>query len=119
MLDIKLIRERPDFVKDELEKVGYAREDIDALLELDRQRRTKIHMTETLKAQRSTRSQEIRRMTDGQARETAVREMRELGARIATLEKEAVAAPGPSARRLVVGVAYMCECAHESMLSCR
>lgn len=89
MLDIKLIRERPDFIKDELEKVGYAREDIDALLELDRQRRTKIHMTETLKAQRSTRSQEIRKMTDEQARETAVREMRELGARIATLEKEA------------------------------
>ena len=85
MLDIKLIREQPDFVKNELDKVGYAREDIDALLELDGQRRAKIHMTETLKARRSTRSQEIRKMTNVQAREAAVVEMRELGVRIAEL----------------------------------
>lgn len=88
MLDIKLIREQPDFVKAELEKVGFARGNLDALLELDGRRRAKIHETETLKSQRSTRSQEIRRIVDSEERETAVREMRELGGHIAALEEE-------------------------------
>ncbi|MBI3300554.1 MAG: serine--tRNA ligase, partial [Deltaproteobacteria bacterium] len=68
MLDIKLIRERPEFVKAELEKVGFPAQDLDALLELDRRRRAMIHETETLKARRSARSQEIRKITDPQER---------------------------------------------------
>ena len=88
MLDIKLIREQPEFVKQELEKVGFPGEDIDALLELDRRRRTMIHETESLKANRSVRSQEIRTISDPRQREAAVTEMRELGNRIAELEKE-------------------------------
>ena len=43
MLDIKLIREQPEFVKAELEKVGFPGQDIDALLDLDRRRRAVIH----------------------------------------------------------------------------
>jgi seryl-tRNA synthetase len=89
MLDMKLIREQSDFIKNELEKVGFVREGIDTLLELDSQRRAKIHATESFKAQRSARSQEIRKITDTQERETAVVEMRELGVRISVLEKEA------------------------------
>ena len=88
MLDIKLIREQPDFIKVELEKVGFSQENLDTLLKLDNHRRTKIHATETLKAQRSTRSQEIRKIADLQERENAVQEMRELGRRIAALEEE-------------------------------
>jgi seryl-tRNA synthetase len=88
MLDIKLIREQPDKVKVELEKVGFPAQEVDALLEIDGRRRAKIHETETLKAQRSSRSQEIRKITDPQVRETAVAEMREVGNRIAALEKE-------------------------------
>jgi seryl-tRNA synthetase len=88
MLDIKLIREQPEFVKQELAKVGFASQDVDALLELDYRRRALIHETESLKASRSARSQEIRTITDAQARETAVVEMRVLGGRIAELEKE-------------------------------
>jgi seryl-tRNA synthetase len=88
MLDIKLIREQPDTVKVELEKVGFPAREVDALLELDSRRRAKIHETETLKAQRSARSQEIRKITDPQAREAAVAEMREVGSRISVLEKE-------------------------------
>jgi seryl-tRNA synthetase len=86
MLDIKLIREQPDFVKIELEKVGFARQNIDALLELDSRRRAKIHETETLKAQRSARSQEIRTIADPREREDAVTALRELGGQIAQLE---------------------------------
>lgn len=88
MLDIRLIRERPEFVKKELEKVGFPGEELDALLDLDRRRRSLIHEAESLKAQRSARSQEIRQITNPQEREAAVREMRTLGGHIAALEKE-------------------------------
>ncbi len=88
MLDIKLIREQPDFVKAELEKVGFAGRHIDALLELDSRRRAKIHETESLKAQRSSRSQDLRKIADMPMREAAVAALREVGVRIAVLEKE-------------------------------
>lgn len=88
MLDIKLIREQPAFVKKELAKVGFAEEGIDALLATDQQRRAKIHEMETLKAQRTTRSQEIRTMADAGQRDEAVAAMRELGHVIQELEKE-------------------------------
>jgi len=88
MLDIKLIRDDPEFVKRELGKVGFPESEIDSLLEIDRQRRLFMHETESLKAQRSSRSQEIRKMNDPQEREKAVSEMRALGDRIGQLEKE-------------------------------
>lgn len=88
MLDIKLIREQPEFVKTELAKVGFPAEDLDTLLALDRRRRALIHETESLKARRSARSQEIRKITDAQERESAVAEMRALGTRVGELEKE-------------------------------
>jgi seryl-tRNA synthetase len=88
MLDIKLIREQPEFIKQELAKVSFPGEGIDALLDLDRRRRAMIHETESLKAKRSVRSQEIRTLTAPRQREAAVTEMRELGNRIAELEKE-------------------------------
>ena len=58
MLDIKLIREQPEFVKAELAKVGFPGQELDALLELDRRRRALIHETESLKARRSARSRD-------------------------------------------------------------
>jgi seryl-tRNA synthetase len=88
MLDIKLIREQPDFVKKELEKVGFPPQELDTLLEFDSRRRAKIHETETLKAQRTSRSQAIRTLLDPREREAAVAEMRELGKRISGLEGE-------------------------------
>ncbi|MBI3800903.1 MAG: serine--tRNA ligase [Deltaproteobacteria bacterium] len=101
MLDIKLIREQPEFVKAELEKVGFPGKDIDSLLELDRRRRAVIHETESLKARRSTRSQEIRKITDPQEREVAVAEMRTVGNRIAELEKEVSALEETFQQRLL------------------
>jgi seryl-tRNA synthetase len=101
MLDIKLIREQPDNIKGELEKVGFPAQEIDALLELDGRRRAKIHETETLKAQRSARSQEIRKITDPAQREAAVAEMREVGNRIALLEKDVSALEEQFQQRLL------------------
>ncbi len=101
MLDIKFIREQPEFVKQELEKVGFPAQDLDALLELDRRRRVLIHETESLKASRSSRSQAIRHLTDLQERETAIAEMRQLGDQIARLEKEANAVEEMFQRRML------------------
>jgi seryl-tRNA synthetase len=101
MLDIKLIREQPEFVKQELEKVGFPAQELDALLELDRRRRGLIHETESLKASRASRSQAIRQITDPQEREIAVVEMRQLGERIAGLEKETNAVEELFQRRML------------------
>jgi seryl-tRNA synthetase len=87
MLDIKLIRERPEFIKAELEKVGFPGRDLEVLLELDRRRRAQIHETESLKARRPARSQEIRTIADPQQREAAIAEMRALGDRLVEMEK--------------------------------
>src|SRR5438552_2113903 len=101
MLDIKLIREQPEFVKAELAKVGFPGQELDALLELDRRRRALIHETESLKAHRSARSQEIRRLTDPQERAQAISTMRELGEQVGQLEKEVNALEAAFQRRLL------------------
>ncbi len=88
MLDIKIIRDQPDFVKTQLAKVDFPAADIDALLECDRKRRAAIQETESLRAQRSRRSKEIRKIADPQEREQAISEMRAVGDRVNQLEKD-------------------------------
>jgi seryl-tRNA synthetase len=87
MLDIRLIRERPDFVKAELAKVGFESESVDALLETDKRRRERIQQVESLRAQRSERSREIGKQQPAE-RERLKAEMRAVGERIAVLEQE-------------------------------
>jgi seryl-tRNA synthetase len=88
MLDIKIVRDRPDWVKTELAKVGFPASEIDTLLEADQQRRTLIHEVENLRARRGKASRGIRDIESGSAREKAIVEMRALGDRIAALEAE-------------------------------
>ena len=88
MLDIKIIRDQPDFVKTQLAKVDFPAADIDALLECDSKRRAAIQETESLRAQRSSRSKEIRKIYDPQEREQAISEMRAVGDRVNQLEKD-------------------------------
>ena len=60
MLDIKLIRDQPDFVRQRLATRGAGDEaHIDELLKLDEQRRKLLADVETLKAQRNRASKEI------------------------------------------------------------
>ena len=60
MLDIKLIREKPDFVRQRLATRGAGDEaKIDELLKLDEQRRKILAEVEALKAQRNRVSKEI------------------------------------------------------------
>ena len=94
VLDIKLIREKPDFVRQRLATRGAGDEAcIDELLKLDEQRRKLLAEVETLKAQRNRASKEIGALM-GQKKtaeaEAKKGEMRELGDRIAALDKQAL-----------------------------
>jgi seryl-tRNA synthetase len=94
MLDIKLIRERPDFVRQRLAARGAGDEvHIDELLKLDEARRKLVAEVEALKAQRNRASKEIGALM-GQKKaaeaETKKQETRELGDRIAQLDKQTV-----------------------------
>lgn len=101
MLDIKLVRDRSDEVKARLATVGVPAEDVEGLLEADRARRTGIAELESLRAQRTQRSKEIRKIIDADEREGAVRAMRELGERIGQLEHQVAAQETAFQRRLL------------------
>ena len=101
MLDIKLVRDRPDDVKARLATVGVAAADVDGLLAADRERRAGIGELESLRARRTQRSKEIRKIADTDEREDAVRTMRELGARIGQLEHQVAAQETAFQRRLL------------------
>ncbi len=59
MLDIKLIRERPDFVKAELAKRGVEPAEVDRLLEVDQKRRKLQAEVDQLRADRKRRAREV------------------------------------------------------------
>jgi seryl-tRNA synthetase len=59
MLDIKLIRERPDFVKAELGKRGVEAAEVDRLLEADQKRRKLQAEVDQLRADRKRRAREV------------------------------------------------------------
>ena len=93
VLDIKLIRDQPDFVRQRLATRGAGDElQIAALLKLDEQRRKLLGEVETLKAQRNRASKEIgalmgqKKTAEAEAKKA---ETRELGERIAALDREA------------------------------
>ncbi|HXT41170.1 MAG TPA: serine--tRNA ligase [Candidatus Angelobacter sp.] len=92
MLDIKLIRDRSDHVRERLATRGGGDEiRIDEVLALDEQRRKLLAAAEGLKAQRNRASKEIgalmgqKKTTEAEARKT---EMRAIGDKIAELDKE-------------------------------
>ncbi len=93
MLDIKLIREKPDYVRQRLAARGAGDEaKIDELLKLDDRRRRFLAEVETLKAQRNKASKEIgalmgqKKITEAEAKKA---ETKNLGDQIAALDKQA------------------------------
>src|ERR1035441_818401 len=93
MLDIKLIRERPDFVRQRLATRGAGDEArIDEVLKSDEQRRKLLGEVEALKAQRKRVSKDIGALM-GQKKtaeaEAKKKETGDLGDRIAELDKQA------------------------------
>src|ERR1700685_705722 len=66
MLDIKLIREKPDFIKGELAKRGVAPEEVDRLLEADQKRRKLQSEVDQLRADRKRRAREVGKLSPDQ-----------------------------------------------------
>jgi len=98
MLDIKIVRERADFVKERLATRGGGDERaIDEILALDEVRRARLSEAERLKAQRNAASKEIgvlmaqKKAAEAEARKA---EVRTIGDRIAVLDREAAEVDG-------------------------
>ena len=88
MLDINLIRENPDLVRKALKDRQMDASPVDDILRLDEKRRALLTEVEKLKAERNAVSKEIGRMKDAGEREQKIAAMREVGDKIAALDKE-------------------------------
>lgn len=89
MLDIKLIRRDPQFVKDALGRRGVQPQVIDQILELDIKRRELIIMADELKKERNKVSAELgQRKKAGEDISAESARMREVGAKISALDAE-------------------------------
>lgn len=115
MLDIKLIREKPDLVRARLASRGAGDETaVDRLLQLDEQRRRLLAEVESLKAQRNRGSKEIgalmgqKQIAEAEAKK---QEIRDLGDRVAALDQQ-VAETDAARGRLMLGLPNL---PHESV----
>ncbi|MEN2352971.1 serine--tRNA ligase [Limosilactobacillus fermentum] len=89
MLDIKQIRQQPDWFKEKLATRGVQPEEIDAVLELDAKRRELLQQTETLKAKRNEASKKIGEAKRAkQSADEAIAEMRQVGEDIKALDEQ-------------------------------
>ncbi len=88
MLDLNLIRENPDLVRTALKNRQMESSPVDDILRLDEKRRSLLTQVETLKAERNAVSKEIGKMKDAAEREAKIAAMREVGDKIAALDKE-------------------------------
>src|SRR4051812_30080566 len=93
VLDIKLVREHPETVRQRLASRAAGDEaHLDGLLKLDEQRRKLLSEVESLKAERNRAAKEIGALMAQKKAEEAEnkkREARELGDRITLLDKQA------------------------------
>src|SRR5512137_2973333 len=96
MLDIKLIRERPDFVRERLATRGAGDEaQVQVILDLDERRRKSLAEVEALKAQRNRVAKEIgalmgqKKLEEAEAKKN---ESRSVGDKITELDKQAAEA---------------------------
>ncbi len=87
MLDIALIRNKPDWVKEEIAKL-YTQAPIDQILALDARRRELLQEVEELKHTRNKVSKEIGTMKEAGARQVKITEMREVSDRIQELDQQ-------------------------------
>lgn len=88
MLDIRLIRTEPEFVKDKISKRGDDPVVIDEILELDKKRRSLIAKTEELKSRRNKVSAEIaQKKRNKENADDVILEMRQVGDEIKELDQ--------------------------------
>lgn len=88
MLDIKLVRNEPEKVREGMAKRG-AQVPLDQFINLDQTRRRKLTEVEQLKNKRNTVSKEVGRLkSQGQDAAGLIQEMQEVGAKIQELDGE-------------------------------
>ncbi len=88
MLDIRLLREQPGFVKEKLALVGCPAAEVQAVIDADARRRELIAAVESMRAERKRSSKSIGAMKPGEEMEVAKAAVRALGERMASAEKE-------------------------------
>jgi seryl-tRNA synthetase len=88
MLDINLIREKPEVVRTALRNRQMDPSPVDSILRLDETRRNLLTEVEKLKAERNIVSKEIGQMKDAATRQSKIEAMRVVGAKIDDLDKE-------------------------------
>lgn len=88
MLDINLIRDEPERVREALEKRQMDPSVVDQVLTLDEKRRELIVDVEEMRSERNTVSKEIGRMKDQAERQAKIEAMRELGDQIEFLDAD-------------------------------
>ncbi len=87
MLDPRLIRERPDVVRESLKNRGYAF-DLENLIGIDGRRRELIRRVETMKSERNATSDEIAKLKKSGAAAEQIERLRALGKEIEKWEQE-------------------------------
>src|SRR5438309_763899 len=85
MIDLRLIRENPDFVREQIRKLNTSAP-IDEIVALDAERRTLLTESEGLKAERNRVSKQIGGMKDAAQREPLIAAMKKVGDRISELD---------------------------------
>lgn len=88
MIDIKLVREEPQTVKQGLLSRNLDPSVVDDLLTIDEMRREKLTGVETLKAERNTVSREIGKIKDKGEREAKIADMKVVSDSISALDEE-------------------------------
>jgi seryl-tRNA synthetase len=88
MLDIHLLRDRLDWVKERLALVGCDAAEVESVAAVDRRRRELLVEVETLRADRKSASKDIGKMKPGAEQESAKAAVRALGDKLSEREKE-------------------------------
>ena len=88
MLDVKLIREQPELVREAMRKRYQDPAPVDQVLKFDNERRTIIQDVEAKRSERNKVSKEISRMKEQAERESKIEAMRLLGAEISALDEK-------------------------------
>jgi seryl-tRNA synthetase len=88
MLDMRLIREEPDRVREALMKRQMDPSSVDEILVLDERRRQLIQNVEEMRAERNAVSKEIGLMKDKDSRQAKIDAMRDLGDGLSQIETD-------------------------------
>ncbi|NPV87451.1 MAG: serine--tRNA ligase [Anaerolineae bacterium] len=88
MLDINLIRENPELVRQSLRLRHMETDPVDTVLELDTSRRELLTRVEALKAERNAVSKEIGKLKDAALRQQKIDAMKQVGDQIADLDEQ-------------------------------